>query len=172
MLRLRLMSAGDKTFERGVRTLRNKLWWLIAGRVAAIVLLFLLSKTLFSRGPSNSDKSVFLIFLTVIGLSIIYAIALRFARHRQLQAGSQLFFDALIITWLVWVTGDVGSPFAALYIVNISVASIMLGARAALIASVGCAVIFTGLSMSVLWGLVSSFATPETEISTLRVIQS
>jgi two-component system sensor histidine kinase PilS (NtrC family) len=84
----------------------------------------------------------------------------------------QLFLDTLIVTWLVWVTGDVSSPFAALYIVIISVASILLGARAALIAAVGCAAIFTGLSMSVLWGVVSPFTTLEAGASTLKVIQA
>src|SRR5436853_2543341 len=159
------MSADDKTLERGTGTLRNKLWWLIAGRVAASVLLFLLSRTLFSREAGNSDHNVLLIFLTVLGLSVIYAVALRFSKRWQLQAGLQLFFDTLIVTWLVWVTGDVRSPFAALYIIVISVASILLGARAALVASVGCATIFTGLSMSVLWGIVSPFETPVAEAS-------
>ncbi|HEX8890453.1 MAG TPA: ATP-binding protein [Pyrinomonadaceae bacterium] len=172
MLRLRSMSADDKTIERGTGTLRNKLWWLIAGRVVAALLLFLLSRTLFSRTPSNSDYSVLLIFLIVIGLSVIYSIALRFNKRWQLQTGLQLFLDTLIVTWLVWVTGDVRSPFAALYIVIISVASILLGARAALVASVGCAAIFTGLSISVLWGVISPFMTPEGNASTLKVIQS
>jgi two-component system sensor histidine kinase PilS (NtrC family) len=166
------MSADDKTLGRGTGTLRNKLWWLIAGRVAATLLLFLLSRTLFSRESINSDHNVLLIFLTVIGLSVIYALALRFSNHWQLQAGLQLFFDTLIVTWLVWVTGDVRSPFAALYIIVISVASILLGARAALVASVGCATIFTGLSMSVMWGIVSPFETPVAESSMLKVIQT
>lgn len=166
------MSAGGKTIERGSGTLRNKLWWLIAGRIFAAGLLFLLSNTLFSGESGNSDHSVLLIFLAVMGLSLAYSLALRFLNFRQLQAGLQLFFDALIVTWLVWVTGDVRSPFAALYIVVISVTSITLGARAALVASVGCATIFTGLSMSVLWGAVSPFAAPAADTSTLRVIQS
>jgi two-component system, NtrC family, sensor histidine kinase PilS len=162
------MAADDKTFDRS----SNKLWWLIAGRLIAAALLFLLSLTLFSRAGGSTDHSVLLIFLTVIGLSLIYAVALRFNKRWQLQAGLQLFLDTLIVTWLVWVTGDVRSPFAALYIVIISVASILLGARAALIASVGCATIFTGLSMGVLWGVVSPFSVPEAEFSTLKVIQS
>src|SRR3989440_3450874 len=152
--------------------MRNRLWWLIVGRVAAAAIMFLLSRTLFYGGSSSSDQSVFLIFLAVASLSIIYALILRFNDRWQLQAGLQFFIDVLIVTWLIWVTGDVHSPFAALYIVIISLASIFLGARAALIASVGCASVFTALSMAVLWGVVSPFKSPETESSTLKVIQS
>ncbi|MDQ3818259.1 MAG: ATP-binding protein, partial [Acidobacteriota bacterium] len=133
---------------------------------------FLLSRTLFSSGPSASDHSVFLIFLTVTALSIIYALILRFNARWQLQAGLQFFIDVLCVTWLIWVTGDVHSPFAALYIVVISLASIFLGARAALIVSVGCAAIFTALSMAVQWDVIPPFDLTETETSTLKVIQA
>lgn len=158
--------------EQG-RTLGHRLWWLIIGRVTAAVLLFVLSTTLFSREQSgNSGRTSLLIFLVVIGVSIIYAVALRFSKRVRLQASIQLFVDVLIVTWLVWVTGDVSSPFAALYIVIISVASIFLGARAALVASVGCAAIFTSLSMGVVSGVIPAHATPSTATSTLKVIQS
>src|SRR4051812_20153759 len=106
------MTARDETIERGAGTLRNKLWWLITGRVAATTLLFLLARTLFSRSPGPSDRSLLLLFLTVMGLSVLYVGALRLSRRWQLQTGLQLFVDALIVTWLVWVTGDVRSPFA------------------------------------------------------------
>ena len=158
--------------EQG-RTLGHRLWWLIIGRVAAAVLLFVLSTTLFSREQSgDSGRSALLIFLVVIVVSIIYAVALRLSKRVRLQASIQLFVDVLIVTWLVWVTGDVSSPFAALYIVIISVASIFLGARAALVASVGCAAIFTSLSMGVVSGVIPAHATPATATSTLKVIQS
>jgi two-component system, NtrC family, sensor histidine kinase PilS len=153
--------------------LGHRLWWLIIGRVAAAVLLFVLSTTLFSREPSgDSGRSSLLIFSIVISVSVIYAIALRLSGRVRLQASIQLFIDVLIVTWLVWVTGDVSSPFAALYIVIISVASIFLGARAALVASVGCAAIFTGLSMGVVAGAISPHTPRTTEGSTLKVVQA
>jgi two-component system, NtrC family, sensor histidine kinase PilS len=166
------MSAAEKTFEQGA-ALSHRLWWLIIGRVAAAVLLFVLSTTLFSRQPSSdSGRSSLLIFSVVIALSIIYAAALRLNWRVQLQAGVQLCIDVLIVTWLVWVTGDVSSPFAALYIIVISVASIFLGARTALVASVGCASIFTGLSIGILTGVISPHTPKETEVSTLKVVQA
>jgi two-component system, NtrC family, sensor histidine kinase PilS len=166
------MGTVEKTMEQG-GALGHRLWWLILGRVAAAVLLFALSITLFSREQSgNSERNSLLIFLAVIVVSLIYAVALRLSERVRLQASIQLFVDVLIVSWLVWATGDVSSPFAALYIVIISVASIFLGARAALVASVGCAAIFTGLSMGVVSGVIPAHATPATVTSTLKVIQS
>ncbi len=166
------MGTVGKTLQPG-GALGHRLWWLILGRVAATVLLFALSITLFSREQSgNSERNSLLIFLAVIVVSLIYAVTLRLSERVRLQASIQLFVDVLIVSWLVWATGDVSSPFAALYIVIISVASIFLGARAALVASVGCAAIFTGLSMGVVSGVIPAHATPVTATSTLKVIQS
>jgi two-component system, NtrC family, sensor histidine kinase PilS len=161
-----------KTTEYG-DALGHRLWWLIIGRVAAAVLLFVLSTTLFSREQSSdSGRNALLIFIVVIALSVIYAVALRFNKQWRIQAGIQLFLDVLIVTWLVWATGDVSSPFAALYIVIISVASIFLGARAALLASVGCAAIFTGLSTAIVAEVIPAHTPAATETSTLKVIQA
>jgi two-component system, NtrC family, sensor histidine kinase PilS len=166
------MSAAVKKTEQG-GALGHRLWWLIIGRVAAALILFVLSTTLFSREQSNdAGRSALLIFLAVIGVSVIYAVALRLSRRVRLQASIQLFVDVLIVTWLVWVTGDVSSPFAALYIVIISVASIFLGARAALVASVGCTAIFTGISMGIVWGVIPAHAADAREVSTLKVVQA
>jgi two-component system sensor histidine kinase PilS (NtrC family) len=162
----------EKTIEKG-RAPGHRLLWLIIGRVAAAVLLFVLSTTLFSREQSgNSERGTLLIFLIVIAVSLVYAIALRTSKSVRLQTGIQLFVDALIVTWLIWTTGDVSSPFAALYIVLISVASIFLGARAALVAAVGCAALFTGLSMAVVTELIPAHVPAATSTSTLKVIQA
>jgi two-component system sensor histidine kinase PilS (NtrC family) len=169
---MRKEKSAEKTIEQG-STLSYKLWWLIVGRLTAAFLLFVLSSTLFSREQAaTSDHSGRLIFLVVIIISIVYAVTLRFNSRWRLQASVQLFIDVAIVTWLVWVTGDVRSPFAALYIVIISVASIFLGARAALVASVSCAAIFTGLSVAILSGQISPFTPLEPEVSTLKLIQS
>jgi two-component system sensor histidine kinase PilS (NtrC family) len=169
---MRKEKSGDKTIGQG-STLSYKLWWLIVGRMTSAVLLFVLSSTLFSREQAAvSDRSGRLIFIVVIILSTLYAVTLRLSSRWRLQASIQLLIDVLIVTWLVWATGDVRSPFAALYIVIISVASIFLGARAALVASVGCAAIFTGLSVAILSGAISPLTLPGPEISTLKLIQT
>jgi hypothetical protein len=64
---------------------------------------------------------------------------LRFAWTDYLaRARIQFGFDVLLVTWLVWITGNANSPYAALYIVIISVASLFVGPRGAMITSIAC----------------------------------
>jgi hypothetical protein len=51
----------------------------------------------------------------VLGLSAAYALALRFTRiPLRAQTAAQFALDALLVTWLVWVTGNLYSPYTAL----------------------------------------------------------
>ena len=135
-----------------------KLWWLIAGRL--VVALFLVGASnlwarLFLHEGAVRDpfRGLLSIGLATVVLTILYVAALRFSRIPiHVQAGAQFFFDALIVTWLVAETGDLHSPYAALYIVVISVASVFLGARQAMLTSVGCASLYTAAMISILFG--------------------
>src|ERR1051325_2979507 len=139
----------------------RRLWWLIAGRFVAAV-LFLLASALWTRESFGGlDKSVLYdtlpIFIVAVALSLLYAVALFFSRRWRWHASGQLFADVLIVTWLVWVTGDVLSPYAATYIIIIAVASIFLGPRGALVTSAGCAVAFTAITLLTLTGIVPHY---------------
>jgi two-component system sensor histidine kinase PilS (NtrC family) len=79
-----------------------------------------------AQGPgfNNSLHAATPLILVVVGLTGLYY-ASRFAWKNYLaQARFQFFFDVLLVTWLVWITGNANSPYAALYIVIISVASL------------------------------------------------
>jgi two-component system sensor histidine kinase PilS (NtrC family) len=135
---------------------RRWVWRLIAGRV--IVAAVVLGTGALWTGVAAQDGSVRLgggaaIALAVIALSAVYALVLRFSRvGTRAQVGSQLAIDAVLITWLVWVTGNLYSPYTALYIIVISVASIFLGARGALLTSVGCAALYTATMLALASG--------------------
>src|SRR6266850_2487270 len=84
----------------------------------------------------------------------------------------RLFAAVLLVTWLVWATGDVTSPYTALYIVIIAVSSLLLGSRAAIVTSVGCAAACTGMSLFAASGLLPRFARLALETSTVKTIQT
>jgi hypothetical protein len=84
-----------------------------------------------------------------------YSLALYFNSHVRVQTGAQLFVDVLLATWLVWATGNVYSPYSAIYIIVISVASILLGSRGALATAVCCVFAFTGLAIAATTGICS-----------------
>ncbi|HYE66305.1 MAG TPA: ATP-binding protein [Pyrinomonadaceae bacterium] len=170
------MSADEKQVEQG-RALSLKLWWLIVGRLIATVLL-LLASSLWTKERLGDDagaallRSILPIFIVVAALSLLYTLALRFSKRLQFQASGQLFADILLATWLVWVTGDIYSPYTALYIIIISVASIFLGPRGALITSIGCVTAFTVLSLAVMVGAVPHYADNVVTSSKTQAIQT
>ena len=114
-----------------------RLWWLIGGR-AAVALLVLLAGVYWASGTfaaSTGDSLQFIkpLILVVGLLSVIYSAAHLLSKNYTFQARVQFFADVLLVTWLVWITGAVRSPYTALYIVIISVASWFIGPRGALL---------------------------------------
>jgi two-component system, NtrC family, sensor histidine kinase PilS len=169
-------TAAKKMAESG--GLAPKLRWLIAGRLASSILLLLLSalwtQGRFGAGASGTGilRGALPIFLGVVVLSLIYLAALGIFGRLHLQAGAQLFVDVLLITWLVWITGDVYSPYVALYVISIAVASIFLGPRGALITSVGCVVAFTGLALSAVTGLVPHYTPAPVLVPVYKAVET
>src|SRR5688500_13519418 len=104
-------------------SLHSKVQRLILGRVAFLLLLLLAnlwrSTGIFSPTEPESADGLVIAFALTAGLSIIYFAALRFAPRVEVQVRIQLFIDLLLTTWLVWLTGDIISPYVTLYVVLI-----------------------------------------------------
>jgi two-component system sensor histidine kinase PilS (NtrC family) len=166
---------GKRVEERDA--LAPRLRWLIAGRLFAAILLVLVS-ALWTQGRFGAAASAGVlrgalpIFLIVVGLSLIYVPALRFFGRLSYQAGAQFFADVLLITWLVWVTGDVYSPYVALYVMTIAVASIFLGPRGALITSVGCVLAFTGIALLAVSGFIPHYTQAAIVVPTYKAVET
>jgi two-component system sensor histidine kinase PilS (NtrC family) len=122
----------------------NKLGWLIVGRLLTALLLFIVSLVWNRAGDPQQilSRSVNLL-LIVAALTIVYAVIFRLSQNTLLQARLQLGIDILIVTWLVWHSGVIQSPYIALYIVIIAISSLFFIARDAVVTSVVCAVAFT-----------------------------
>ena len=137
------MAALEHTGEWG-RTAGSKLGWLIAGRLATAIVLSVLGTLWTSTGETSRsiDKSLGLITI-VACLTILYALILRLSKNVLFQARFQLAVDVLLVTWLVWNSNVIQSPYVALYILIIALSSLFLEPREAIVTSVGCAVAFT-----------------------------
>jgi two-component system sensor histidine kinase PilS (NtrC family) len=145
----------------------RRLWWLILGR-AAIAVLVMLAGAVWARGTfaaniGESLQSIKPLILVVTLLTVIYSAAHVLWQNHLLQARFQFFADVLLVTWLVWITGGVRSPYTALYIVVISVASWFIGPRGALITSIGSAVAFNACSLLLLYRVTSARSIPVDE---------
>src|SRR5262249_14707366 len=118
--------------------------------------------TTVATGPVNVPASFTPLVLATIGLTALYSLARLTWKNYLLQARLQFSFDILLVTWLVWLTGNAASPYAALYIVIISVAGLFLGRRGTMICSVGSALAFTACAIYALnRGGISSDAVAE-----------
>ncbi|HEX3253111.1 MAG TPA: ATP-binding protein [Pyrinomonadaceae bacterium] len=143
------MTALEHTGEWG-RSAGSKLGWMIAGRLATALLLSVVG-TFWTRSSEASqaiNKSLGLVTI-VACLTILYALIFRLSKNILRQARFQLAVDILLVTWLVWNSNVIQSPYVALYIVIIAVSSLFLGPREAVVTSVGCAVAFTACSLQI-----------------------
>lgn len=135
------------------RTAGSKLGWMIAGRLVTALLLSVVGTLWTGQASQSIDKSLGL--LTIVAcLTICYALIFRLSKNILLQARFQLAIDVLLVTWLVWNSNVIQSPYVALYIVIIAVSSLFLGPREAVVTSVGCAVAFTACALQIT-GLMS-----------------
>jgi two-component system sensor histidine kinase PilS (NtrC family) len=161
----------DKTLDRD-QALRQKLWWLILGRLAAALAL-LIAGTLWVRSSTDqSSWSKTVPFLSIIiGLTIAYSLIHRFSRRLLLQTRIQFAIDICLVSWLVWTSDVIHSPYTALYIVVIGASSLFLGPRDAVVASVGCAVAFTGCAIAAIYGL-GRYSPSELEGAMSQAVQS
>lgn len=162
----------DERLEQSL-PLGQKLWWLIVGRLATALLL-LVASTIWVR--SSTEQSLWaktFPFLTIIvGLTIIYSLAHRFSRWTLLQTRLQFAIDICLVTWLIWTSDVVHTPYTALYIVIIAVSSLFLGPRDAVVTSVGCAAAFTGCAIAAIFGFGNHPASAALDISLAQTVQT
>ncbi|MFN2455348.1 MAG: nitrogen regulation protein NR(II) [Pyrinomonadaceae bacterium] len=162
--------------EENAESVRG-LWWLTLGRLAVALLLLLASALWMSDQNVRATRyfaaqGALPIFFVVLALSIFYVFALRFFAHVRRQTGVQLFTDVMLATWVVWATGDIYSPYAALYIIIIAIASIFLGSRGALAIAILCVAFFTGMGISTITGVLQPYVPIITAASSVKAIQT
>jgi two-component system sensor histidine kinase PilS (NtrC family) len=147
---------------------------LIIGRLMAIFLLLVASWFWYSGtlrlSFDNFPQGMFLVFLISVGLTIIYFFWLRLSKDFASQIRIQFFLDALLITWLVWRTGDLTSPYITLYIVLISVASFFMKPVSTMLVAAMCALFFVSLSLLSLTSFIESSGTPQTSGKAVQII--
>jgi|CXWL01.1.fsa_nt_gi two-component system sensor histidine kinase PilS (NtrC family) len=147
---------------------------LIIGRLMVIFLL-LVTSWFWSSGTlrlstENFPQGLFLVFVISVGLTIIYFFLLRLSHNLTWQIRTQFFLDALLITWLIWRTGDLSSPYITLYIVLISVASFFLKPVSTLITAVVCAACLILLSILTLLSVIESSGTVQAVGKAIQIV--
>ena len=153
------------------RSLNEKLWWLILGRLAAALVLSF-ARLIWVRGSSQRVSEIFPPLFLVLGLTVVYSLAHRFSTSFLFPVRVQFLIDIILVTWLVWNTGVIYSPYIALYIVIIAVSSLFVGPRDAIVASVGCAVAFTASAVAIINGWGAQPTVDLLEAGTAKAVQT
>ena len=150
------MTVAAHTSESG-RSASSKLAWLIVGRLITAIALSIVATFWIRAGEPEQTIHKSLLLVTVVAcLTIVYAALYRIYKNVRMQARLQLAVDVLLVTWLVWHSDVIQSPYIALYILIIAISSLFLGQREVVVTSVGCAVMFTACSLS----LTGAFGPP------------
>lgn len=143
------MATPEHTSESG-RSAWTKLGWLIVGRLVTAILLGVFGTLWIRAAQAQLPINKSLLLLTIVAcLTILYALIFRLSKNILIQARLQLAVDVLLVTWLVWNSEVIQSPYIALYIVIIAISSLFLGPREAVVTSVGCAVAFTACALAI-----------------------
>jgi two-component system, NtrC family, sensor histidine kinase PilS len=126
--------------------LRRKLLWMIGGRAAVITVLLGSAILIQLRGSGSfpTDPFFTLIGLTY-GLTVVWALTLRFVDRAPWLIDVQLACDALIVSAIVHLTGGVASYLSSLYTLPIIAASTLQSWRGGLMVSVLSVLLYAGL---------------------------
>jgi two-component system response regulator PilR (NtrC family) len=130
------------------KDLAERIRWLLLLRVVTLT-FFLGASALFHFFQIERDV-IYLISLSV-PLILAYLISvgsgLLLPRIQNLRgfAHVQVSFDVLLITGIIWLTGDIASPFAFLYNLAVMNAAILLFYRGAFLTAASSSVCYTAL---------------------------
>jgi two-component system sensor histidine kinase PilS (NtrC family) len=138
-----------------METFQRNLLSLVISR-AGILLVVAFLTLLLGRG-SQYVWPVIVLTAIVLPLTVIYAVAHRLRVPGSVMVPIQFANDILLVNWLVYRTGDVESPFNALYLIVVFAAALLPTRRA-------IAIMMATLTSAILLGILTvSGAVPRSD---------
>lgn len=148
----------NENAEPASSKMMQRIQTLIIGRLMTIFVL-LITIWIWNSGHlrlawDQFPQVLFIVFLISVGLTIVYFFLLRLWKNFSFQIGVQFVLDSLLITWLMWRSGDLSSPYLTLYIVLISVGSAFLRPLPTLLLASFCSLQLIAISMMASLGVL------------------
>lgn len=168
------MQSLDEKASAANTALIQRILTLIIGRLMVIFML-LATSWFWASGTIRLSFDKFPqwlipLFMIAVGLTIIYFFLLRLSRNYVWQLRIQFILDAALITWLVWRTGDLTSPYISLYIVMIGVASFFMRPAATLLLAGLAAVFVILLAILTGTGSIDAFGSVPTFDKAIQIV--
>ena len=158
-----MFSLNDNTLGAN-GTFTQRVQMLVIGRLVVIFLLLVTSWIWSSGSAQFSLQSIpqgpLLVFIISVGLTVVYFFLIRISTDLHWQIRAQFIIDALLITWLVWRTGDMTSPYITLYIVLIGISSIFMRPVSTIAMAVLCVCLFIALTLLAVFDVLQTGAPP------------
>ena len=137
-----------------IHPIQKKLQWLLISRLMISVVLLVVVGVIEQGNISRPFAPIlFSVASAVLLLSLLYYFALKSRVPQLFQCYAQLSVDLGIVTWLVYSTGDVESPFIALYLVIIFAASTLFNRRGVLAIGFSSGILYLTIGLCILLGL-------------------
>lgn len=153
---------------------RKDIFWLILLRL--IIVTALAVSAVIIQFSTSTFLPLMLFYYLIIAtyvLSIGYLLLYYWGKYQTFQVCLQIFFDLLLITAFVYVSGGLRGSFYFLYIFGIIAASIVISKRAAYLAAAISGVLFGVLVNLMHLGLLPYFGSDQpTELSPGTVINN
>lgn len=155
--------------------LKTRLHWLLGLRVLLVTLLLGLSLT-FQVTKGERVETFYALIIFTYAITIPYVLVLRYLRTSEALARFAWFqvgVDFLLETVLIARTGGIESPFAVLYVITVTVASLVPRRRVGLLTASLCIILFGLLTNVQHYGLLEPWGwLPPSRLSAPETLQT
>ena len=155
--------------------IKGRIHWLMGLRVVVVTLLLGLSLT-FQVTKGERVETFYALIVFTYAVTILYALVLRRLRSTDALVQfvwAQVVVDLLLETVLIARTGGIESPFAVLYVITVTVASLVPRRRVGLLTASLCIILFGILTNVQLYGFAEAWGwLPHTRLSAAETLQA
>ena len=155
--------------------IKTRIYWLMGLRVVVVTLLLGLSLA-FQVTKGERVETFYALIIFTYGVTILYALVLRRVSSSEALvqlSWAQIIVDFLLETVLIARTGGIESPFAVLYVISITLASLVPRRQVGLLTASLCIILFGVLTNVQLYGLGEAWGwLPQTRLSPAESLQA
>ena len=154
---------------------KTRIYWLMGWRVVLVTLLLGLSLA-FEVTKGERVETFYALIIFTYAVTILYAVVFRYLANPEIFvqfAWAQIAVDFMLETVLIARTGGIESPFAVLYVISVTVASLVPRRRVGLVTASLCIILFGMLTNVQLYGLAEVWGwLPHVHLSAAETLQA
>lgn len=155
--------------------IKSRIYWLMGVRIVVVTLLLGLSLT-FQVTKGEQVETFYALIVFTYAVTIPYAAILRKLSSPEALvqfAWAQIAVDFVLETVLIARTGGIESPFAVLYVISVTVASLVPRRCVGLLTASLCIILFGTVTNVQLYGLAQVWGwLPQTRLSAAESLQA